>query len=213
MAGPTQVTIQISTQSQTMEFGKLPAVQPPKITLNGNPLPEPSQASFLPSGFQCVILDRSQDITQPAAIVSNQFQQMVVVDNTWGSYYQFMYSHLMKQLFTSGDPGRQLVILASYGMEGNAPPPSDFLPELVNLGANGQVQQWVVDAVDAGSQGGDYLTSWPVNYILVGSPDNSYGEGSEIWQSAGSGQSSVQSELSVEVGNIGPPPTPPAPAE
>jgi hypothetical protein len=207
MAGPPQVTIEITTQSQVMEFGNLPKPQLPTITLNGNPFPEPSQAPFYPSGFQVAILDRTQDITQPAAIVSNQYHQMVVVDDTWGSYYQFMYRNCMKQLYTSGDPGRQLVILTSFGMEMNAPPTVDALEEFLGMGADGQLQQWVVDAVDAGSQGGNYLTGNPVNYILVGMPDNSYGEGSEIWQGVAQGQSSVQSQLSVTVGNIGPPPT------
>jgi hypothetical protein len=208
MAGPSQVSIEITTQSQVMQFGQLPNPQPPNITLNGDPLPAPAQASYLPSGFQCAILDRTQDITQPAAIVSNQFHQMVAVNDDWGGYYQFMYRNVLKQLLTSGDPGRQLVILASYGMELNAPPTVEGMQELLDLGADGQAQQWIVDAVDAGSQPGDYLTAYPVNYILVGSPDNSYGEGSEIWQSVQQGQSSVKSELSVEVGNIGPPPTP-----
>ncbi|HKP91469.1 MAG TPA: hypothetical protein VJT75_16000 [Thermoleophilaceae bacterium] len=209
MADPPQVTIEITTQSQTMEFGSLPQPQPPSITLNGAPLPAPSQPSFLPSGFQVVILDKTQDITQPAAIMSNEFQQMVVVDDQWGAYYQYMYEHVIKQLLTSGDPNNQLVILASYGMEGNAPPPNDACQTFLELGANGQLQQWIVDAVDAGSQEGNALTAWPVNYILVGAPDFTFGQGTEIWQSAPSGQQSVKSQLSVTVGNVGPPPTSP----
>jgi hypothetical protein len=206
MAGPPQVTIEITTQSQVMQFGQLPKPQLPTITLNGNPLPAP-QAPYLPSGFQVAILDKAQDITQPAAIMSNQCHQMVEQNNSWGAYYQFMYRNCIKQLLTSGDPGRQLVIVASFGMEMNAPPTVDGCREFLDLGADGQLQQWIIDAVDAGSQPGDYLTAYPVNYILVGSPDNSYGEGSEIWQASASGQQSVQSQLSVQVGNIGPPPT------
>lgn len=205
MAGPTEVTIDITTQAQVMEFGNLPAPQTPTITLNGNPLPAP-QAPWLPSGYQVVVLDPAQDITQPSAVVTNEYELMIVEDDNWGSYYQYMYANILTQLLTSGNVQQQLVIVASFGLDANAPPTNDGCAAFLQLGADGQLQQWI-NGVDRGSQSGNYLCGNPANYILVGSTARSYGEGKETFETAGSGQNEVTSTLSVTVGNGGPPPT------
>ena len=207
MAGPTQVTVSISTQSQSMQFGSLPSPQVPKITLDGNPLPAPSQAPYWPSGFQVVVLDPAQDITQPAAIVSNEYQQMVVQDDNWGSWYQYMYTNIVKQILLSGNVQQQLVLIASFGLDLNAPPTNEGAELFLGLGADGQLQSWITDAVDAGSQTGDYLTATPANYIISGTPGASYGDGDELFQT---GEDPQPSELTFQVGNIGPPPDAPA---
>lgn len=198
MAGPSQVTISISTQAQSMEFGKLPAPQPPTITLDGNALPAPSQESYWPTGFQVVVLDPAQDITQPSAIVSNEYQQMIVEDDNWGSYYQYMYRNLVQQVLTSGNVQTQLVLVASYGLDLNAPPTNEAIELFLGLGADGQVQQWIADAVDAGSQDGDYLCATPANYILAGNPGTPYGQANELFQT---GSDPQKSELTFQVGN------------
>jgi hypothetical protein len=207
MAGPTQVTVSISTQSQSMQFGSLPSPQPPTITLDGNALPAPSQKPYWPSGFQVVVLDPTQDITQPAAIVSNEYQQMVVVDDNWGSWYQYMYTNIVKQVLLAGNVQQQLVFVASFGLDLNAPPTNEGAELFLALGANGQLQQWITDAVDAGSQSGDYLTATPANYIVAGNPASNYGEGTELFQT---GSDPQPSEVTFQVGNIGPPPDAPA---
>jgi hypothetical protein len=56
---PAQVDISISTLSQEIDnWQNLPPAQPPTITLNGNPLPEPSNAPpWQPVGAQVVVFD------------------------------------------------------------------------------------------------------------------------------------------------------------
>ena len=206
MAGPTEVTIEITTLAEVMEFSNLPAPQPPKITLDGNALPTPSSPPGLPSGFQVVVFDPAQDITQPAAIVSNEYQIMIQVDNQWGSWYQYMYENIIRQILTSGNVQQQLVVIASFGLDANAPPTNTGCERFLDLGADSQLQSWI-NGVDAGSQGGDYLCGFPANYILVGNPSLSYGDGSEVYEAAVSGQSSVTTTLSVTVGNSVTPPS------
>jgi hypothetical protein len=188
-----------------MEFSNLPAPQPPTITLDGNPLPAPGSGPSQPAGFQVVVLDPTQDITQPAAIVSNEYQPMIVEDDNWGSWYQFMYANLVTQLLMSGNVQQQLVLVASFGIDQNAPPTNDACEAFLELGANGQLQGWINGAVDRGSQSGDYLCASPVNYILVGTAATSYGAGNEVYE--GTTENEVTTSLSVTVGNVGPPPT------
>jgi hypothetical protein len=205
MAGPAQVTIEVTTQAQSMENGSWPPANPPQITLDGDPIPTASGPLNIPAGFQVVIFDPTVDITQPSAILSNEYQEMVL-DNTdlWGNTYQYMYDHIIKQLITTGDPQEQLVVLASFGLDYNAPPTTELVELLEARGSGKALQQWILDS-DTGSQGGDFLCGNPVDYVLIGNSEYSFGEGTEQLD-GGTGQP-VQTQVSFVYDNPQPPPS------
>ena len=195
MAGPTQVTVEIVTTSQVIDKWNDPA-QPPKITMNGNPFPEPAPPATA-TGWQLVVLDSSMDMTDPASIRYNEFLDVFADDNgNWVDTYQYTYSNIVRQVLLSGDPESQLVFLASYGLDANAPPTTDALGYMLGAGAGQQLQTWE-RSVDVGSESG--WTSYPACYIMIGGSSYSYGEGHEVYENPGT--SPVTAQLSVTLNN------------
>src|SRR5690349_1948883 len=119
MAPPTQVDISISTFSQEIDnWQSLPPAQPPTITLNGNALPEPSNSPpWQPVGAQVVVFDSSQDLTNPATIISNRYQIVANMQGSWSESYRWMYDGIATQIMSSGDTQQQVVILATFGLD------------------------------------------------------------------------------------------------
>jgi hypothetical protein len=188
-----QVDLEIKTSSQVINY-PWPQTPPayPQITMNGAALPKPGGNA--PTGYQVVVLDSSQDITTPGAIVSNQAVTVFPTSgsNSWMSTYQYVYSRMVRQILTSGNPGSQLIIVASFGMDNNMPPTNDAFGKLVDYGAGPQLQKWATHC-DTGSQVGN-STSWvsfPTNYIFVGREFFSYGQGSEAYATGPSASLSV----------------------
>ena len=207
MAVPPQVQLQIVTTSQVMSYNNLPAAAPPKITMNGVPFPAPTAPPYMPTGYQVVVIDAALDYTHPASILANQYIQLYPQgqSNNWGSTYQYMYSGMLWTVLNSGNIDQQLLILASYGLDNNMPSTNDAYAMMLGAGAGSQLQYWETHC-DGGSQVGN-PTSWvayPANYILVGFSARSYGQGYEIYQSAGQ-QNSVTTTLSVTLANNVPP--------
>jgi hypothetical protein len=178
-----------------MSWPNLPAPQFPKITLNGQPLPQPAVRE-VPSGFQVVVLDAATDPTDPASILSNEYLVLYAPDGLWSETYQYMYAGIVNQVLTSGNIDQQTVLVASYGLDANMPPTNDALGVLLGLGAGPQLQQWET-TVDVGSEGGYVAT--PGNYILVGGSDLGYGEGTEKFESPGT--SPITTTLTATIGN------------
>ena len=198
MAPPTQVVLEITTQSQAMNYNT-PA-QPPQITMNGTPIPSPANPPNSPTGYQIVIINSAEDYTNPASILTNEYIQLFPQDGTtwWASTYQYMYAQLLFAQLSAGNVEQQLVIIASYGLDNNMPPTNDGYQMFLGIGAGATLQNWETHC-DAGSMGGP--TNWvnqPANYILVGLSSNGYGQGYEKQEA---GTSSIQSTLSVTLDN------------
>lgn len=198
-----KVEVAITTSSQVMQFNSLPTAQPPKITMNGQPVGQISYTPNMPTGWQVLILDPTKDITSPAAVLSNVFLLLFPAEgsNFWMSTYQYMYSGMLRQQLISGNYEQQIMIAASFGLDANTPPTNDGMNLLLDYGAGPQLQKWET-TVDVGSQVGNdnSWTSFPVNYIFVGSSSLSYGQGAEIYETTTG--SSVQSTLTTTLTNF-----------
>ena len=197
MAGPTEVTVEISTSSQIMSWSNLPKPTFPKITLNGQALPAPSWDPQIPSGFQVVVFDATQDMTNAASILSNQYLQLSAPDGGWEDTYPSLYAGIVTQVLTSGNIDQQTVLVVSYGLDANMPPTNDVLGLLLNLGAGPQLQKWET-SVDVGSEGPDFI-SQPVNYVLIGGTSGGYGEGTEKYD--GPDTNPVDTTVTATLGN------------
>lgn len=110
MSIPSQVQLQIATTSQVMYFNNLPKPNPPKITMNGVPIPSPSTPPFNPTGWQVVIIDPTKDITNPASIITNQYISLYPANNSnsWWNTYQYMYSSILWNQLSSANIQQQL---------------------------------------------------------------------------------------------------------
>ncbi len=196
MPGPSQVTVDIQTQSTTIPKWNTPA-QPPTITLNGNAFPQP-QGPASATGFQLVVLDSSKDMTDPGSVRFNSYMGVYPDSNGyWYDTYNWMWNSVVKQLLLAGDPDSQLVFLASYGLDANMPPGVQALQKLLNIGAGAGVQQWEKSS-DPGSE--STWTAFPACYILIGGSSYQYGEGHEVYQKP-TGTTPVTANLSVTLGN------------
>lgn len=202
---PKQVEVSITTTSQVMQFSNLPAAQPPVITMDGQQVGQIAQKPPNPTGWQVLILDPTKDITSPAAILANRYIWLypATSSNFWMSTYQFMYTQMLRQTLISGNYEQQILIVASFGLDANTPPTNDGMHLLLDYGAGPQLQYWETH-VDVGSQvsNGNSWTSFPANYIFVGSSSLSYGQGAEVFERAGQ-QSSVKTTLNTTLYNFG----------
>lgn len=172
-----QVTFEVTTTSEVIPNWQTPA-QPPIITIDNNQIPAPPDKPFTPSGYQVVVINQATDMTQPSAILSNFYIQLEQSNGAWADLWQFTYARMVTQLLSSGDPQTQIVIVASYGWDGTLPPTNDALEQLLDYGAGSELQSWVANATDVGSEGGDW-TGFPVNYILIGANSLPWGQGTE----------------------------------
>jgi hypothetical protein len=195
----SEVTITVASGSQVIPKGLGTPPTLPKIALNGAPIPSLPNPGYT-SGFQVVVFDVTQDITQPAAILSNQYRPLFPDSgNSWWDTYTGMYNWMKRQILSSGNPDTQLVILASYGMDANAAPPPDFMETLLSLGAGQPLQKWET-SVDIGSGGGNFV-SWPANYLFIGRSQIGYGQATETFDFPAN-QDPVQSSITATVGNV-----------
>jgi hypothetical protein len=200
-----KVEVAITTTSQVMEFRNLPAAQPPQITMDGKPVAQIPQKPSGPTGWQVLILDPTKDITSPAAILANRYILLFPASgsNFWMSTYGSMYSGMIRQSLISGNYEQQILIVASFGLDANTSPTNDGMHLLLDYGAGPQLQYWETH-VDVGSQvaNGNSWTSFPANYIFVGSSSLSYGQGAEVFERA-SGGPSVKTTLNTTLTNFG----------
>jgi hypothetical protein len=193
-----QVTFEVTTTSEVIPNWQTPAT-PPTITINNNPIPAPSDRPFTPSGYQVVVINQATDMTQPSAITSNFYVQLEQMNGAWADLWQFTYARMVTQLLTSGDPQTQIVIVASYGWDGTLPPTNDALEQLLDYGAGSELQSWIANATDVGSEGGDW-TAFPTNYILIGANSLPWGQGAEEVEFSNQGQP-VKTSVSATYAN------------
>lgn len=200
-----KVEVVVTTSSEIMQYHALPPAKPPKITMNGQQVAAIAQPPYMPTGWQFVVLDPTKDIKSPAAILFNAYLQLTPASgsNYWMSTYQYMYNRMVKSYLVSGNYEQQIFIAASYGLDANTPPTTDALHLLLDYGAGARLQYWETHC-DAGSQVGNdnSWTSFPANYIFVGSSSLSYGQGAEVFERPSSGNS-VTSTLTTTLTNFG----------
>ncbi len=197
MPGPAQVDIEIVTTSEYMEKYNSASPQPPQITMNGNPFPTPKYPPSIPSGWQVVVLDSTMDMTDPASIRFNQYIPLIPDSSGfWSDTYQWTYDDIGRALLSSGNLDTQLVFLASFGWDMNAPPVAFQLQQFLDMGGGAGAQTWET-SVDRGSE-----NNWVGEagcYILIGGSSYDYGEGHEVYEYPGT--SPVTATLQVTLDN------------
>jgi hypothetical protein len=206
MARPAEVTIAVSTSSQEMSPNPRPNAQVPKIALNDVAIPQASgPTDEYPSGVQVVVMNSTGDLSDPASIITNNLN-LVWADpqGGWDDTYRFMWDNVASQIYGSGDPQQQLVILATYGMDLGMFPAPDAIEVLLSLGAGVQLQNWINTASPSESGG---WVNYPVDYVLVGSSSLGYEQGTDKFDFAGGEDNPVQTGLSVTLQNNPEPPT------
>ena len=196
MAGPSQVTLDIVATSQPSNTYKDPAT-PPKITMNGNQFPAPSRPPATASGWQLVVIDSSKDMTDPASVIFNQYLGLYPDDNGfWYDTYNWTYDSVGRFLLASGDPDDQLVLLANYGWDQNAPPTAFMLQLLMKIGGGPAIQKWALTQ-DRGSESS--WTAFPTAYALIGGSSYQYGLGHEAY--GFQGNTTATAHVNATLGN------------
>jgi hypothetical protein len=205
MAAPTQVDVEITTSSQVIpNWQQLPPAQPPQITFNGNPLPPPKDSPpYQPVGAQVVVLDSSQDLTNAASIISNEYQIVANMQGSWYESYRWMWDGVATQIMSSGDIEQQVLIVATFGVDANMQPTAASFEQFLGHGAGTQLQEWGL--LPSFSEGGDYIV-YPANYLLIGNSAYGYGEGFEAFAYTSQG-GPLQTPLQATIDNPGAPPT------
>jgi hypothetical protein len=205
MAPPAQVEVSITSTSQVVpNWQQMPPAQPPTITFNGDPLPAPKDSPpYQPVGTQVVVLDSSQDLTNPASIISNEYQVVANMQGSWYESYRWMWDNVATQIMSSGDIEQQVVIIATFGLDVMMQPTAAAFELFLNRGSGQELQQWGL--IPSLSEGGDYI-SFPANYLLIGNSAYGYGEGYEAFGYT-TEDNSLQTPLQATIDNPGAPPT------
>jgi hypothetical protein len=205
MAAPAQVDISISTSSQVIQnWQQPPPPQPPTITLNGTALPPPKDSPpYQPVGAQVVVFDSSQDLTNPASIISNDFQIVADMQGSWYESYRWMWDNVATQIMSSGDIEQQLVMIATFGLDVMMQPTAAAFELFLDRGAGPQLQEWGL--VPSLSEGGDYI-AFPANYLLIGNSSYGFGEGYEAFAYT-TQDNSLDTPLQATIDNPGAPPS------
>jgi hypothetical protein len=179
------VNINITTSSKVINFSQpFPPAAVPTITIDGVAVPKPSQAPSTPTGYQVLVFDATKSLTDPLALIANQYACVYPSGstNSWMSTYQYCYDQIYTILLNAGNVDQQIRMIVSFGLDGNMPPTNNALALLLQTGGDGQLQYWEQHC-NPGSQVGN-ASSWvayPVSYILLGASGWGYGQGFETF--------------------------------
>jgi hypothetical protein len=208
MARPTEVTVAVSTSSQPVPGqGPFPNAQVPVITLNDVQIPQATGPTAEdPTGVQVVVINATGDLSDPSNIISNNLN-IVWRDqnNGWYTTYRQMWDNVANQIYGSGDPQQQLVIVATYGMDLAMFPTPDAVELFLSLGAGVQLQNWINTPTPSESGG---WVDYPSDYVLIGQSALGYGQGTEEFDYVSGEENPVKTSLSVTLQNTPEPPTP-----
>jgi hypothetical protein len=207
MARPAEVVVEVATSSQVVPGGaSRPNPQLPVISLNGTQIPQAEgPTNELPSGVQVVVMNASGDLSDPANFITNNLN-IVWADqnNYWYTTYRYMWDNVANQIYGSGDPQQQVVIVATYGMDVGMFPTPDIVELLLSLGAGPQLQNWI--NTPSPSESGDWV-DYPADYVLIGSSSLGYGLGTEEFDTNPSEGQAVKTSVSVTLQNNPEPPS------
>jgi hypothetical protein len=207
MARPAEVVVEVATSSQVVPGGaSRPNPQLPVISLNGTQIPQAEgPTNELPSGVQVVVMNASGDLSDPANFITNNLN-IVWADqnNYWYTTYRYMWDNVANQIYGSGDPQQQVVIVATYGMDVGMFPTPDIVELLLSLGAGPQLQNWI--NTPSPSESGDWV-DYPADYVLIGSSSLGYGLSTEEFDTNPSEGQAVKTSVSVTLQNNPEPPS------
>jgi hypothetical protein len=207
MARPTEVVIDVATSSQPIPGGaSRPNPQLPVISLNGTQIPQAEgPTNELPTGVQVVVMNAAGDLSDPANFITNKLN-IVWADqnNYWYTTYRYMWDNVTNQIYGSGDPQQQVVIVATYGMDAGMFPTPDIVEVLLSLGAGAQLQNWI--NTPSPSESGGWV-DYPADYVLIGSSSLGYGQGTEQFDSNPSEEQPVKTSVTVTLQNSPEPPS------
>jgi hypothetical protein len=207
MTRPAEVIVDVSTSSQEISSTPpLPDALVPTITLNGTAIPQASgPTSEYPTGVQVVVMNAAGDLSDPANIISNDLHVVWAdAQGGWDDTYRYMWDNVANQIYGSGDPQQQVVIVATYGMDLGMFPTPSAIELLLTLGAGPQLQNWI--NTNTPSESGDWV-DYPADYVLIGSSGSGYGQGTDEFDYAGGEGQPVKTNLSVTLQNNPEPPT------
>lgn len=192
----------ITTSSRIMSANDLPMPAPPVVSINGKPLIAQGNPSS-PTGYRVLVFDDTMDYQNPSAILLNSYVPLIKPSdsNRWTDIYTYVYDGIVREILSAGNPDRQLVILSSFGLDKEMAPNNAALSLLLGYGAGPEVQKWENATSGGGSQvaNSSSWVSFPANYIFVGFSNRDYGQGSEVFQQAPAGETSISSSLVVNV--------------
>ena len=175
------INVQITTSSQAMNF-PLPAGTPPVILINGQQVASPGPMTF-PTGYQMLIFDSTKELTDPTALIYNQYYFVYPDQNLWMDTYTVMYAQMCRDLLLNGNLQEQTRFFVSFGLDNNMGPDYNTMQVFFGSGADGLLQKWELNS-DPGSQSGA-AGSWvvyPASYILAGGFGFNIGEANELYQ-------------------------------
>lgn len=199
-----KVEVSITTTSVSRQWESGPPISPPKITLNGNPLPAPRSPAYTATGLQLVVLDAHKDMTKPESILRNEYVLISSDHGKWSSTYARNWTKMVREILLSGDVNAQIVFLATYGIDANMTPNNEAIQTLFELGAGTKLQYWGNNSVPGHQPDtpGSYVDN-PANYVLIGYSSYKYGQGYEAYDAPG-GQGPVTTNLTATLSNIVP---------
>lgn len=197
-----KVEISMTTTSEVRKWNTGPPIAPPKITLNGVPVPSPTSPAYTAAGWQIVVMDAHKDWTKPDSILVNKYLLLTADGHDWHVKYPHMYTEMLRYILTAGDVNSQLVLLVSYGLDANMSPPNDALAVLLELGAGAKLQSWVAHSVPGHqSPEPDSYVDDPANFALIGYSSWRYGQGHEAFDHPGGGGAAATT-LTATLSNI-----------
>jgi hypothetical protein len=207
MARPTEVTIDVSTSSQAIpNETPYPNAQVPTVTLNGTQIPQPDgPTDGYPTGVLVVVMNAVGDLSDPANFISSRLNNVWPGEgNYWYGTYSLMWDNVANQIYGSGDPQQQVVIVSTYGMDAGMYPTPAIAELLLSLGAGPQLQKWI--NTPSPSESGDWV-DYPADYVLIGSSSLGYGQGTEQFDTNPAEGQAVKTSVSVTLQNSPEPPT------
>ena len=181
-----KVEVSITTTSAFRTYTQGPPISPPKITMNGNPLPPPKSPAMMATGMQLVVLDAHKDMTKPESIIRNEYIHFRADRGQWSGTYVWDWSQMVRHVLLSGDVNAQIVFLATYGIDANMTPTNEVIQTLFELGAGTKLQYWGCSSIP-GKQPetpGGWVDN-PANYVLIGYSSYRYDQGYEAYDNPG----------------------------
>jgi hypothetical protein len=131
-------------------------------------------------GWRVVVLDgHKPDL---AAVLLDKFYCLPVEHNWTNSNYRTMYKSMITDILDPGQPGNVL-IAASFGLDGNMLPTDDFVAVLRSAGAGSKLRYWLEHCTNPGSEiaNGSFWVGSGVNYLIVGVFGAGWNTGAEIF--------------------------------
>jgi hypothetical protein len=171
--------VSATTHTMTNDAYPPPAPIPPSVTVASALIRPPTHPGSA-VGWRVVVLDgHKPDL---AAVLLDKFYCLPVEHNWMNSNYRTMYKSMITDILDPGQPGNVL-IAASFGLDGNMLPTDDFVAVLRSAGAGSKLRYWLEHCTNPGSEiaNGSFWVGSGVNYLIVGVFGAGWNTGAEIF--------------------------------